>query len=136
MTETPRIEMWLHSLLAGDATLAALVGSRVYGYLAPPGAVSPWVVFNYQSGNDVRGVGPTRIMVSTLYQVKGVGQVDGFGPLKPIADRIDALMQGASGVVVDGQVLLCVRQNPVAYVEVNEGRQFRHLGGLYWIIAR
>lgn len=136
MIETARVEEWLYTLLSGDATLSAIVGSRVYGYVAPAGTTSPWVVFNYQSGHDVRGMGPARIMVSAQYQVKAVGQYDGFGMLKSVADRIDALMQGASGSVVDGQVLACVRQSPVAYVEVSDGMQYRHLGGLYWIVVK
>jgi len=136
MIESARVEQWLYELLAGDQTLAGLVSGRIYGYLAPPGAALPLVIYSYQSGHDVRGVGPTRVMAEATYQVKAVDRGPSFANVKAIADRLDSLLQGASGDVVDGQVLMCVRENQVAYVEVDSGIQYRHLGGLYRIVAQ
>lgn len=136
MIETLRAEQWLYTVLSGDTTLSSLVGGRIYSYLAPQDAVLPFVVYSHQAGHDVRGVGPTRIMTSLVYQVKAVGQGGSFQPLKAIADRLDVLLQGASGSVVDGTVLMCVREQPVEYVEVENGVQYRHLGGLWRIIAQ
>ncbi|HXF08991.1 MAG TPA: DUF3168 domain-containing protein [Candidatus Acidoferrales bacterium] len=136
MIESVRVDQWLYGLLSGDATLNGLVNGRIYGYLAPQDAALPFVLYSHQSGVDVRGVGPTRIMVGFIYQVKAVGQGPSFAPLQPIADRIDTLLQGASGSVVDGLVLACVRESTVAFVEVESGVQYRHLGGLWHIIAQ
>ena len=136
MIETLRVDQWLYQLLSGDSTLSGLVGGRIYGYLAPQDAALPHVVYSHQAGHDVRGVGPVRIMVSLVYQVKAVGQGGSFAGLKAIADRLDQLLQGASGSVVDGRVLMCVREQPVEYVEVDSGVQYRHLGGLWRIIAQ
>jgi len=136
MLETVRVEQWLYRVLSQDMTLGDMVGGRIYAYVAPQDAPFPFILISHQAGHDVRGVGPARVMVSLVYQVKVVGQGGSFAPLQPIADRIDALLQGASGAVVDGQVLMCVREQPVAYVEVDDGVQYRHLGGLYRIIAQ
>lgn len=136
MIELPRIEEWLYSTLSTDSQLTtALGGRRIYGYVAPQGAAMPYVILSHQGGHDVRGVGPGRIMASVLYQVKVVGEGASFNGIKSAADRLDALLQGASGSVVDGAVLACVREQPLAYVEVDSGAQYRHLGGLYRIMA-
>lgn len=136
MIETIRVDQWLYERLSGDSTLSGLVGGRIYSYLAPQDAALPFVVFSHQAGHDVRGVGPARIMTSLVYQVKAVGQGHSFQQLKAIADRLDALLQGASGSVVDGTVLMCVREQPVEYVETDDGIQYRHLGGMWRIIAQ
>jgi len=136
MIETFRAELWLYSVLSGDTGaggVSTLAGARIYAYVAPIGTAFPVVVFSHQGSHDVRGVGPGRIMASSVYQVKVIGQgtAAGFGAIKAIADRIDALLQGASGSVVDGYVLSCVREQPISYVETSEGKVYSHLGGLY-----
>lgn len=136
MLEILRVDQWLYTLLAGDAALRNWVGDRVYAYIAPPDAAFPFIVFSHQAGYDVRGVGPARIMTSLVYQVKVVGRGTSFAPFKAIADRIDQILQGASGSVVDGFILMCVRERPIAYVETEKGAQYCHLGGLYRIFAR
>jgi len=139
MIETVRVEQWLYALLTGDTGpdgVHTLVGGRIYSYVAPQGAELPYVVYSYQGGYDVRGVGPARIMVSAVYQIKAIGQGHSFAPLQPVADRLDALLQGASGSVLDGHVLMCVREQPVAYVEISAGVPYRHLGGLWRMIAQ
>ncbi|HOG46292.1 MAG TPA: hypothetical protein PLG21_22210 [Anaerolineae bacterium] len=142
MLELPRIEDWLQEVLAGDAALTALLakhkdtGQCVYAYVAPQGAPMPFVVYSHQGSHDVRGVGPSRIMVSAVYQVKAVGPAASMGALTTAADRLDTLLQGASGTVVDGAVLACVREQPLSYVEVDSSTRYRHLGGLYRIAAR
>jgi hypothetical protein len=141
MQETFRAEQWLYGLLSSDAGAGGvntLVGGRIYAYLAPLGAPFPLVVFSHQGGHDVRGVGPMRVMASMVYQVKviGEGTAVNFGAVKVIADRIDALLQGASGVVVDGQVLSCVREQGISYVENRGADVYSHLGGLYRLQAQ
>ncbi len=136
MQETFRAEQWLYALLTGDGGAGGvntLVSGRIYAYIATSGAVFPLVVYSHQGSRDVRGVGPTRIMASLVYQVKviGKGSAAGFGAIKAVADRIDALLQGANGSVVDGRVLSCVREQGISYVEQDAVDVYSHLGGLY-----
>lgn len=136
MIETARVDRWLYERLAGDATLSGLVGGRIYAFVAPQGTAFPFVVFAHQGGHDVLGVGPARVMVSLLYQVKAVGQTAAVADLQPVADRIDALLHGASGAVPDGTILACVREQAIEEAEVDDGVQYRHVGGLYRLIAQ
>lgn len=138
MQETFRAEQWLYSLLTGDngaGGVNTLVGGRIYAYLAPSSATFPLVIYSHQGSHDVRGVGPSRIMASMVYQMKviGKGSSAGFGAIKAIADRIDSLLQGASGQVVDGQIVSCVREQAVSYIEQSGSDVYSHLGGLYRI---
>lgn len=134
--ESIAAEEWLYQTLSGDATLAGLV-SGVYAYQIPQDASLPAVLYSYNRGQDVQGVGTARVMASLVYQVKAVVQGESLAPALPIARRIDALLQGAVNITVaDGQVLACVRESIVSYAETDEGLAFRHLGGLYRIYAQ
>lgn len=134
--ETVVVERWLYGLLSGDTALAAAVSARIYGYVAPLGTAFPLVIFQTQGGLDVRGVGPTRIMSDLTVVVKAIDRAEGFGTLATIAARIDALLQGASGAATGGLVISCVREQPFSLVEVIDGAQYRHLGGIYRIAAQ
>lgn len=138
--ETVRTEAWLYGLLTADSELTTLVDSRVYSGAAPQGATLPYVIISHQSGRDVLGVGTTRIMSHLTYLVKAVGQCQSYVTLEPIADQIDTLLHGASGEIAGtagagAELLACTRAMTVAYAEAQEGQQYRHLGGLYHVVA-
>lgn len=140
--ETTVAETWLYGLLAADTGVGGVnhattgVNGRIYSYVAPEGAEFPFVIVSHQSGHDVRGTGPARVMAAMVYQVKVVGKARSQLAIAALASRVDALLQGASGTVSGGQVLACVREQTVSYLEVDAGTQYRHLGGLYRIWAR
>jgi hypothetical protein len=134
--ETVAAEQWLYSKLSGDAQLAAVVGTRVYGYRAPDGAALPYVLYQNQAARDVAGVGPARIGSSLMYLVRVVGETTTFAALQTAAARIDAVLQGAAGTVPDGEVWGCGREQPFVLVETNAGKQVRHLGGVYRVWAK
>ena len=144
MQETFRAETWLYSVFSADSGAGGLnhattgVAGRIYAYVAPAGAAFPLVIYSHQGGHDVRGVGPARIMASMVYQVKaiGKGRAASFAAIKPIADRIDSLLQGASGSTTDGLILSCVREQPVSYTETSGTDVYSHLGGLYRLQVR
>lgn len=135
-TETLICERWLFDTLSADPTLVSQVNGRMYGHLAPPEADTPFVVWTAQGPRDIRGVGTVRIMTMALYVVKAVGTGRSFLDLEGIAWRIDAVLHGATGQNPDGLVLGCVREEPVSYVEVDGGTEYRHLGGLYRLWAQ
>ena len=137
MAELFAADTWLTSVLGNDSTLSGLVSGRIYGHAIMGSATYPLVLFSMQSARDVMGTGPARIMVDSLYVVRGIAEAGTFaGNLKTIADRIDAVLHAASGSNVNGTVLACVRQQPFLYVEPYNGRQYRHLGGIYRIYAQ
>ena len=136
------IDAWVQARLASFAIELdeedAGLSTRVYPDFALPGAQYPFIIFQCQSPpRDVRGVGVTRVMVDTLYVVKAVAQVDSYAPLQGIAHIIDKALTSPEGSVVDdGLVFTSVREEGFNLVEVEQGTQFRHLGGQFKIQAQ
>lgn len=137
MAESTAIDRWLNTVLAADTQLAAVVGTRIYADLAPDGAALPMVVYQMQSSRDLMALGSHRVWANTLYLVRGVAQTIAYGgSLITIADRIDAALHAASGSTVEGVVYECVREGEFRLTETANGIQYRHLGGLYRILAK
>lgn len=60
----------LRANLVADATLTALVGTRIFAESAPQDAVLPYVVIRQRSpGEDVQVIYPARAMTSPLFDV-------------------------------------------------------------------
>jgi hypothetical protein len=136
--ELSRVDEFLYARLTADAALVAAATGGIHADLAPQGTTSPWVIFQFQGGADVAGVNPsTRILVNGLWVVKGVVEAETYqGVAQAIADRIDAVLHGASGSVAGLTIESCAREAPLRYVELLEGGpQVRHLGGQYRVVA-
>ena len=139
MIETAVAEQWLYERLTGDSTLMGLLGndpSRVVGYLAPEGTPEPFVVFQHQASSDMMVVNGQRIWSNLVYVVKVVDRGESFSQAWDIAQRVDAVLHRASGTVSTGEVLECVRERLIAYVEHDGKEMYRHVGGVYRIYAR
>ncbi len=135
MAEGAVVDRWLYGKLFGDATLMALI-TGVYSYPAPVGKPLPYVVFQEQAVRDVRGVGPARIGIDGTWLVRGVAETTSFGgTLEQIANRIDVLLQAASGSASGGVVWACARVRAFRMVESTANGQYRHMGGIYQIWA-
>jgi len=128
---------WIQQTLANDVTLAGLVGDRIYEDVADRDAVYPLVVYHLQDANDTNGVAGARILERELYTVKVVGRDTSYLPLKSIYARVDALLHRQGGKTGDGDQVKCVRESSIKFVSVEDGLEYRHLGGLYrlWIIS-
>ena len=141
-SEQQLVNLWLEARFAANAAalnaINAGLSSRIFPDFAPFNAAYPFIVYQAQSPpRDVRGVGAIRLLVDTLYVVKAVAQVDTYAPLAPVATLIDSIMiMAAPQAVSDGTVLCSTREDQFSLVEVNEGKQFRHLGGSYRILAQ
>lgn len=139
-------EAWIYQVLSGDPVLEAIVpgstaAETIWPGIAPTGTPEPYVILAFQGGGDVNGLGSglSRIFSSFLYQVTAYGPYSTLGRLAPIAKRIDELLHGKSGTILDddatvlGTVLSCVRERPLTLPEVAGGKQYRRLGGVYRI---
>lgn len=138
MAESAAIDRWLNTVLAGDTQLAALVGTRIYADLAPGGAALPMVVYQMQAANDLMVLGSARVWANAVYIVRGVARSLAYGGnLLTIADRIDTVLHAASGSNVEGTIFECVREREFRMTEVGQdGEQYRHMGGMYRILAK
>lgn len=137
--ETIAMKQFLTTKLTADSALAAVVSTRIYDGVAPAAATFPCVVFQNQSagGIDVVATGALRIMTDSLFVVKGIARTQSFmGDLKTIATRIDAALHGISGTATDGTVIACVRERAFELIETTDGVQYRHLGGVYRLLAQ
>jgi hypothetical protein len=134
--ETNAAEGWMTTVLKADPQLAAVVSTRVYNTLRT--GPLPCVLFQLQApGADFMVLGGARVWTPLVYLVRGVAEQDGYaGDLATIANRIDAVLHRASGSHAAGTIFTCVRVRAFQMPEVADGRQFRHLGGLYEIKAR
>jgi hypothetical protein len=131
------IEKWLWATLSSDSELIGLVGeNNIAGTLAPELLDPPYVAWLCQSAIDVKGNAGQTISVDTLYEVKTVAQTGSWDDVRPVAQRLKALLHRPNEVVTtpDGS-LSCVHDRIVQYPEVDGGVQYRHLGGIYRIRA-
>lgn len=130
MSEIITADEWLYATLSGDATLIAAVGTRIYGHVAPNSATFPLIIFApVDNPTDLMVVNAKRVWSDGTWQVKVVSETQSLAGLEAIADRIDTLLHRQSG----SGVVACVRQGPLSYIEIVDGVQYRHLGGLYRI---
>ena len=135
--ESNIIETWLYTVLSGDATLHALVADRIFNTISLQDEPYPCVIFQWQGGHDVMNVSTYRIMVDALYVVKAVAKSAVFADVKAIADRVDTLLHSQAGDVAGlGTVFMCNREQPFQLVEQDGDTHYRHLGGIYRIIAQ
>lgn len=138
--ETVTAREWLYSVLTGDATLMSLAVGGVWEPPIPKGTAYPLVMFTLSSpGIDTRGVGYIRVMSDPQFAVRGVHTNKSYGGvLAQIAARIDLLIHGKSGIVTNGQVVACVREQPFEFTHLEDDgiTQYRQLGGIYRIYAQ
>lgn len=137
--ETDLVAQFIATTLAADTSLVSEIGSgNIYDTLAPqPVILTKYVTFHLQtSASDLMIVGARRVWASGVWLVKMVGKGKQFGELTAGADRIDALLHRGSGNVTGGKIIYSVREQSIRYVENDAGIVWRHLGGLYRIIAQ
>ena len=143
--EVPMIDQWIEQKLKVDAAgalnaIATDLSTRVYNEVGPEGIDYPFIV--YQTQDDpavVRGVGSAEVMVDTIYVVKAIAQGVSYEALAQVASAIrDALVSdnGESIVGGIGNVFTCRYERQIRLSTVEQGNQFRHLGGAYRIQAR
>lgn len=139
--EQVMVDLWVANRLAAHAPFEAIspgLATRVFNMFAPADTPYPFIIFQVASPpRDVRGVGVVRVMVDTIYTVKAVAQVDSYAPLTGVAREIDAVMTApVVSAVADGFVLASMREEQFSMVEVDGGKQYRHLGASYRIQAQ
>lgn len=136
-SEIETIDKWIYQTLSADAALTAIVGNRIYTELAPQLVDQPMVIYHQQSpSTDLMEVGQRRVWTQGRWMVKLVGRTQSFVDLYSAFDRIETLLHRADGVVGSGNVLAVTREQIVKYVELSDGIQWRHFGGIYNIIAQ
>ncbi|MCW5933968.1 MAG: DUF3168 domain-containing protein [Fimbriimonadia bacterium] len=136
MSETGAIEQSLYTALTSEAGITAVVGTRVYAYLAPQGAVMPYIVYAPVSGGIESNCTHEQQTVEPLYTVRAVSEGGSMLAVHALAELIhSAIGTTAESVVTGVQLLGCYRESTVEYVEVFEGKRYCHAGGVYRVLA-
>jgi hypothetical protein len=130
------IDTWLYSVLSGDTFITSRIGGvgGIISTLAKAGVKAPYVVFFLSSSRDINVVGGIRSQVDSVYTVKAVSEGPSWAHVKPLAERMDALLHGQDVTTSNGS-LSCRRESIIQYAEVDQATQFRHLGATYRIRA-
>lgn len=137
--ETVVAEQFINARLRADAVLVAYLGdgaNGIYTDVIPVKATYPAVQIVYYSGADLVHMGNAHIWSDLYYIIRGVCEGGSFLPLKEIAKRITAALDGAEGSASDGTVFGAVKTGPFRMAEADGERQYRHLGGYFRIFAK
>lgn len=132
-------EQFINARLRGDTALVGYLAdgaNGVYTDILPVQAGYPAVQVVFYSGADLTHLGNAHIWSDLYYIVRGVCEGGSFVPLKEIAKRITAALDGAEGSTSDGAVFGVVKTGPFRMTEADGERQFRHLGGYFRIFAK
>lgn len=123
---------WMYATLTADATLMSLAPGGVNRGVAEPNTPTPYIVMNYQSGNDTNTANGIRLLAKPLFLVKAVGPASMSDVVAQVAARIDDLLKPpASGTVTGALVTMSGRQSPLLMDEDVNGAEWVNIGGLY-----
>lgn len=134
--ETSRIAQWLFEVLSSDQDI--LDGtSGVYELPLRPDVELPAVGFSLLSTLDTTTADTKdRIFSRQVWTVRVIVQDWSFATAVPLADRIDALLQGSSGSAGGAVIYGARRESSLRMVEDSDGKPYRHLGGVYEVTAQ
>ncbi len=90
-------DKWLYSQLKNDATLKAVVSSRVYADAAPQKTSYPFITFSQVSTRSVTNFSKDRVMDEELWQVVIWTNLPSYSSLETLADRVRELLHKSSG---------------------------------------
>lgn len=132
-----RVEQWMYSKLAGDATVASICGTRIYAEEAPQDSAFPMVLFAHIGNTDVvRSLGDGRLS-KVIYIVRAIGLGSSTqGVLKTVADRFDPLLL-VQNVVVDGVRINYVQHDQhTSRKDSTSGVPVSYLGSYYLVFCQ
>lgn len=101
---------WLQNTIKADATLASLMNGdvRCYQRNVPDGTPTyPLILLRFVSGIPLMTVGALDVYTNALFDVIVVSKDNSTNGMKPIANRLDTLLNRASGSTGDGTVFFC-----------------------------
>jgi hypothetical protein len=123
------------STLKADATLTAVAPGGVYRDVAPLDVSQPFVIVTLMAHEDVPQQATLPAYEMGRFLVKAVDQDTDAASAETAADRIQALLNGASLSISGYSAMGCWREERVSYVEVDGPVRWQHRGGIYVVTA-
>jgi len=96
---------WIYDTLKNDATLAALISTRIYRDEAPEETTFPYVVIQQVDVMPVYNAFKDRLMDGERWQVKAVNKAQSWTTVDSIASRVISLLHKHAGTGVVSSVL-------------------------------
>ena len=128
----------MYSKLTGDSAINTALAGHIFDSEIPQelGDVYPCALYAFIGGGDTMYAGAGRAFSTLIYKVVVVG-TGSFEDLDQIYSQVDATIHGGSGTVNGGEVISCVRRQPLKQIETEQGgKKIRSSGGLYFLQAR
>ena len=134
--EVQALNVWLRATLLADATLAGLIGSRLFvGDLAPQGVTFPYLRMEVLSAIDVNAIPARRThSIYIIYLAVVTLQVN-TAQQAAIMDRVDTVLQ-AAGATSGSYRFDVLRESQVGPLQSNvEGVVYSEMGAQYrcWV---
>ena len=115
-------DKWLTSKLTGDATITALVSTRIYAEQAPLAATYPLITIQqYAASEPLTNVSADAVMDAEQWQVMVVTDKPSYSTLETVADRIRAILHKSTGT----GVLACEFTGAQRLAEAVSGANYR-----------
>ena len=148
------VDEFIYSALKNDATLGNLMMNayqshniepgliptnlpEIYADTVPPDVTYPYVAFQMQTAvGDVQIVNNAIVMSVVDYLVRVIDRAQSYSAIAPIYSRIHTLLHKATGTVADGVVFNMYRIRPYRMPEVDDEVSYRHMGGIYRVLAQ
>lgn len=131
MIEGHRVAKFVMDTLTADAGVGGvntLVGGRIRRDRLGQTMPLPGITVTLVSSVDENTLGGFRVFGVNLVDVRVVGDGNGdYGPLVPIADRVDAVLQNARGLKDGATVVKLRRDGMQEFVEDDSGKPYTHV---------
>lgn len=140
MIETNFSDKFIISLLTGDTVLAAMFDEgtvQLFGEHVPQNTVKKAIVYTMPSADDMIAMGGFRMFSNAGYMLDAVGRDTGHDAIRPIANRIDDLLDNEPSQVIDGVVYVgrFIRTNIIKRSEAYDNVWWSYYGQLYETIV-
>lgn len=125
---------WAWTTLRADTAsggVNTLVGGRIYRDLVPQQAALPAVVLSTQSAVDGTAIGGRRVVTTIVLNVRVVGEGATYATVQPIADRVDTVLNNATGTQSTVTIGKLVRESVEQFLEVSDGVTYADIVQLY-----
>lgn len=134
--ETFVADDWLFSTLSGDATLAAIVGNRIYPSPPAPSTAYPLIIVELLAAPLRKTADDTVIWVEADYLIKVYVKGRSYNNARAAAFRVNELLHKKRGTTADGIVVSSSRVETQRGAEEESDAQYRWVGGIYQLLAQ
>lgn len=102
----PRVYQWMYGVLAADAQIQAVFGTRIYRKAMPQtAAYDPSLIMQYMGGATLTVINGIRIWSNMIFMLKATGKSGNYASLRDGMSRADTLLDRATGSVTGATIV-------------------------------